>query len=265
LGQYLFAATPAEPELIRLRAIEAYFDPDTRQFLTQTGLTAGWQCLEVGAGAGSIARWLAEQVTPTGQVTAVDLDPRFLAGLADQVLTVKAGDIRSLEVGANAFDLIHARCLLIHLPDWQLALERMVDALKPGGWLVLEEPDFTVSRALAGDTAGCHSFEQVHRAIQDLFRRSGRDPGFGSRLPALLQAQGLEQIEIDNDVAITPGGSAMAEILRLSAQALAVAYLETGKASAVNLDRYDAFTQDPRCWAIYHGLVRGLGRKPQTE
>lgn len=265
MDQYLFAATPAEPERIRLRAIEAYFDPDTQQFLTQTGLTAGWQCLEVGAGAGSIARWLAAQVTPSGQVTAVDLDPRFLVGLTDGSLTVRAGDIRSLEFAANAFDLIHARCLLIHLPDWQLVVERMIDALKPGGWLFLEEPDFTVSRALAGDTAGCHSFERVHRAIQEMFRRSGRDPGFGSRLPALLQAQGLEQIGIENEVAIAPGGSAMAEILRLSAQALEAAYLETGKASAVDLDRYEAFTQDPQCWAIYHGLVRGLGCKPQTK
>ncbi|NEP80775.1 MAG: methyltransferase domain-containing protein [Okeania sp. SIO3C4] len=48
--------------------------------------------------------------------------------------------------------VIHARCLLIHIRDFQLALSKMVDLLKPGGWLVIEEPDFSAAKAIAGDS-----------------------------------------------------------------------------------------------------------------
>lgn len=58
--------------------LEATFDPSTIGYLTGVGVTAGWACWEIGAGGGSIARWLAERVGPTGSVLATDIDPRFI-------------------------------------------------------------------------------------------------------------------------------------------------------------------------------------------
>ena len=56
----------------RYAALSALFDAGTRQHLLDRELAPGWRCLEVGAGGGSIARWLGQRVGPTGRVIATD-------------------------------------------------------------------------------------------------------------------------------------------------------------------------------------------------
>ena len=46
--------------------------------LHRLGLGPGWRCLEVGAGSGSVARWLAAKVGPEGSVLATDIDTRWV-------------------------------------------------------------------------------------------------------------------------------------------------------------------------------------------
>lgn len=48
------------------------------------------------------------------------------------------------------FDLVHARALLCHLPEREQALDRMLGAVRPGGWILVEEPDY-VSVAIVAD------------------------------------------------------------------------------------------------------------------
>ena len=67
-GRYLHANAAFDDELGRLRLLEARYDPRTFARLSMFGPLAGTRCLEVGAGAGSVARWLAAQVGPSGQV-----------------------------------------------------------------------------------------------------------------------------------------------------------------------------------------------------
>jgi hypothetical protein len=74
---YVFAETEGGAELARLRLVEAGWDPATRRCLEMIGVTEGWACLEIGAGAGSIAAWLGRRVVPTGSVVAADIDPRL--------------------------------------------------------------------------------------------------------------------------------------------------------------------------------------------
>jgi predicted O-methyltransferase YrrM len=72
---YFAADAAARDELARLRLIEADCDPHTLRYLTAIGVGAGWRCLEVGAGGGSVVHWLSRQVGAKGQVVAADLDP----------------------------------------------------------------------------------------------------------------------------------------------------------------------------------------------
>src|SRR5262249_6359478 len=139
---YVFDTTEHHGELTRLRVIEQVFDAGTRRCVLTTGVAAGWRCLEVGAGAGSIATWLSETVQPSGHVVAVDLNARFLSAIDAPNLDVLEADIRAAPLRTASFDLAHARFVLIHVPQWREALAAMLAALKPGGWLVLEEPDF---------------------------------------------------------------------------------------------------------------------------
>jgi len=137
---YVFANDAAEAP-VRLAALSALFDRGTVRHLKARGVGRGWHCLEVGAGGGTIARWLAARVGPTGRVLATDVDPRFLRTVRLPNLEVRRHDIAIDPLPRAAFDLIHTRLVLMHLPRREEALARMISALKPGGWLVVEELD----------------------------------------------------------------------------------------------------------------------------
>jgi SAM-dependent methyltransferase len=259
---YVFEGTRHEAELERLRTLEAVFDPGTRACLLATGLREGWRCLEVGAGAGSIARWLSEAAGPSGHVLAIDLSTRFLSDLRGANLEVREADVRDARLEPGSFDLAHARFVLIHVPDWAAALAAMVRCLKPGGWLVLEEPDFSGSRSFAGPAELCRAFHNVHRAIEAMFSQRGLDHSFGTRLPALLLDRGLEGIAIENDAPIVPGGSPFARMMGLSTQQLQEKYVATGQATGRDIELYGSFAAERACWATYHATVRASGRKP---
>src|SRR5205085_11955277 len=77
----------------RLGMLEAACDPLTAKHLDKVGVGPGWHCLEVGAGAGSVARMLCERVGPDGRVVAVDLEPGLLADVSAPNLEVQRLDI----------------------------------------------------------------------------------------------------------------------------------------------------------------------------
>lgn len=260
---YVFDGTQHDAELDRLRALEEVFDPATRRFLLATGLGPGWKCLEVGAGAGSIAKWLSNTVGQTGHVLAVDVNTRFLSQAPSANLKVREADIRTASIEPESIDLVHTRFVLIHVPQWIEALTAMIACLKPGGWIVLEEPDFSSSRALAGRFDLRRAFDNVHRAIETMFRQRGMDYAFGACLPALLQERDLDRISIENDAAIVAGGSPHASMMAMSTFQLAEKYVATGIATQEDIELYGRFAADPTCWATYHATIRGLARKAE--
>jgi SAM-dependent methyltransferase len=261
---YVFATTAHAPELERLRALEAAFDPPTRRWLRDAaGLAEGWRCVEVGAGAGSIAAWLAAEVGGGGEVAALDIDARFLAGLGAPNLRVVEADVRRAPLPAGEHDLAHARFVLIHQADAASAVRAMLGLVRPGGWLALEEPDFSAARALAGPPELRAAFERVHRAIAAMFAARGMDHAYGARIPVLLQELGLEAITVENDAPLDRGGGPIARMMAMSTRQLGAKYLATGLCSEADLDGYAAFAADPSCWATYHGTVRGAGSRPR--
>ena len=114
-------------------------DSRSQRQLAALGIQPGWRCLEVGAGHGSIVRWLAEQVGPQGRVVATDINPRFLTAMQLPNVEVRQHDIRTDPLEPSLYDLAHCRAVLIHMPDPQLGSGGMVEALRIGGWLLIEE------------------------------------------------------------------------------------------------------------------------------
>ncbi len=49
---------------------------------------------------------------------------------------------------------MHTRLVLTHLPERERVLEKMAKAVKPGGWLLVEEPDFTIESIAPGIDEG---------------------------------------------------------------------------------------------------------------
>ena len=131
----------AEQTSARFAALPSLYDPGTIRHLEQLGVGAGWRCLEIGGGGGSIAAWLSDRVGPTGQVLATDVDTRFLERLRRPNLEVRRHDIASDPLPDRAFNLVHLRLVLMHLPQRDQVLKRLAGALRPGGWLLAEEFD----------------------------------------------------------------------------------------------------------------------------
>ena len=101
----------------RLQLIEQGCDTHTVRCLTRLGVAAGWRCLEVAAGAGSIAAWLGERVGPSGYVLATDIDTRHLEWIRAPNIVIRTHDILAGGLGADGFDVAHCRGLLEHLAD----------------------------------------------------------------------------------------------------------------------------------------------------
>lgn len=185
MSDYIFenAARQAGP---RFTSLETVYDPWTISHLQATGIGPGWQCWEVGAGAGSIAAWLAERCGQSGHVLVTDIDPRFLvesAALAQSPIEIQRHDIAIDPLPTSLFDLIHARLVLFHVSAREQALQRMVTALKPGGWLVLDEFDRTfidLSYPTA-DAAAAALYQKTFAALSQLMEaRASISPGDGA-------------------------------------------------------------------------------------
>lgn len=99
-----------------LRLLEESLDSETTKILGRLGVGQSWRCLELGAGAGSIARWLAEQ-RPDGHVVATDTDTRYLDPSAAHSLEVMRHDVVAEDFPPGSFDLVPARYLLANLPE----------------------------------------------------------------------------------------------------------------------------------------------------
>jgi 2-polyprenyl-3-methyl-5-hydroxy-6-metoxy-1,4-benzoquinol methylase len=130
-------------EYQRLDLMSKILDPWTRGYLGGLGAGQGWRCLELGGGNGSIAEWLCAMAGPSGSVTAVDIDTVLLELIPAQNLTVQQLDVRTGELPAGTYDLVTCRALLHQIAeDAPAVLARMAAAVKPGGWLLVQEPDF---------------------------------------------------------------------------------------------------------------------------
>src|SRR4051794_14907574 len=85
-----YALDPAwHAERDRLDSLTSLYDERTLALCERLGLAPGWHCLDAGAGTGSLATALAERVGPSGSVTALDADTRFLEPL-DSLIVVAA-------------------------------------------------------------------------------------------------------------------------------------------------------------------------------
>ena len=157
--------------------------------------------------------------------------------------------------------LVHARYVLIHLPDYEVALTKMIDSLKPGGWLVLEEPDFSDSRGVTGGEQELASLHKVNQAIEQMYEARRMDYALGLRLPVLMQRRGVQHLTVENDAPLCAGGSGMATVMKMPAEQLRENYLATGVVGPSDLERYCRFADDPNTWAIYYATIAVSGRK----
>lgn len=240
----------------RLTLIEEIFDEVTTTHLARLGVGPGRRCLELGAGAGSVARWLCDRVGPTGSVTAVDLEPRFLAADPRPNMEVLQRDLVADGVPGEGWDLIHARALLVHLGNREDILRQMVAALRPGGVLLLEEPDLTA--CAAGDSP---TYREVFDRICAAVGKKGSDWRWPGMLPRRLAAAGLLDCAGSSASHQFNGGSPMARFWTLSLEQLTPLLCADGTPEDL-LSAFAAELADPDLWFPSFAAVSAWGYRP---
>jgi SAM-dependent methyltransferase len=245
----------ARDEARRLELLQQRLDPITIRRIERLGIGPGAACLEIGGGHGSMTRWLADRVGPKGRVTATDLDPGFLERVVAANVDVLRHDVRTDSFPERSFDLVHARAVLMHLRDDEIHLERLVSWLRPGGWLLLEEPDFGM---WLGDADPLWARHPV--AWHETFPSGSLSRGrwLLGRLPAL----GLTRCGADGEVDVVRPDTPLADFYALSMAAVGPAAVAAG---ALTVEQAAALVERPTepdflaCGFVHIGV---WGRRP---
>ena len=261
-SRYVFDNAAEQQTRERFAALPRLYDPGTVRHLRALGVAEGWRCLEVGAGGGSIARWLAGAVGTTGSVLATDLDVRALAALAGSNLEVRRHDIVQDPL-YETFDLIHARLVLEHLPEREAVLEKLVAAVKPGGWLLVEDVDYISGVPVGQVGAAEHQRTQSVRLRE--FARRGVDSYFGRHLPERLRAHGLTSVGNDGRVWVMEAGSAGANWFKLSLAHLRSQLVGPDLLTDAEVDEMLRLFDTPGFAAFSPIIVGAWGQKPRRE
>jgi ubiquinone/menaquinone biosynthesis C-methylase UbiE len=121
--------------------------PATLNLLNSAGIKTGMACLDVGCGGGEVTLGMARLVGSSGMATGIDMDSTKMQSAQREAEHQTIANVKFLtldidHLGYQAeYDLVYARLLLTHLSDPLNALQRMVDATKPGGVVVVEDMD----------------------------------------------------------------------------------------------------------------------------
>jgi SAM-dependent methyltransferase len=246
----------------RLAALADVHDPGTIRHLLALGVTDGWKCLEIGGGLGTITRWISDRVGPSGYVLTTDIDTRFLATLRRANVEVRRHDILIDPLPDSAFDLAYARLVLEHLSDPDLALDRMATAIKPGGWLMVE--DFGLQSPASDDHEPVDRISKTAAAMRRVVANAGVNLRLGLTLGHRLRARGLLHVGHEGRVQLCRGNSAAARLARLNFEQLHDSILATGQltteefnADLARLDEEDFEWRSVLLWTAW-------GQRPQS-
>lgn len=244
----------------RLHLLEQMLDPGTIRTLEQRGIQPSWRCLELGAGAGSIARWLSSRC-PEGHIVATDIGTTFLAGLSAPNLQVLRHDVVAEELPPGSFDLIHARWLLVNLPEREEVLAKAVTWLAPGGWLVTEDIDY-----FPVDSSPHPALRRFIAAFEQLLADShGADFRWARRrLPAALAALGLVQLGMSVSAKHVGDGSPDDAAYRMSMAQVRSGLVGLGLLSEAEYTAGIALFDDPAVVDTPFANVAAWGRRPPS-
>jgi SAM-dependent methyltransferase len=163
---------------------------------------------------------------------------------------------------AEKFDLVHARLVLVHLKDRAAALRVMIDALRPGGWLVIEDGDPALQPLACPDERGPAEelANRLRTRIRALMAERGADLAYGRTLHRLLREANLEDVGAD---AYFPIGSRACTILEAATVQHVRDQLLTAKlATPEEIETHLANLASGAVHLMLAPMITAWGRKP---
>ena len=263
---YALGSSPAETARLRRQSEE--LRPQAAELLARVGLIPGQSAIDLGCGPSGILDLLSAAVAPGGRVVGLDADPahtamarQYACDLGLPGVEVVTADARQTGLAAGSFDFVHARTLLVTIPEPGDVLAEMVRLARPGGWVASQEPDV--------ENAFCYpplpAWDRLREIFRASFGRSGADLFIGRRLTELYRQAGLEEIGVVAHAPIYPVGHSRRAILPDLVRSLRPMILELGLSDERELGQLDRAVRehlaDPRTLSVAHLLVVTWGRK----
>jgi SAM-dependent methyltransferase len=264
---YSLGTSPAERDRLRLQSAELH--GHSALMLDRVGIAEGWHAIDLGCGPSGALDLLANRVGPAGRVVGLDFEPANVAlarefvaerGLAN--VEVLQGDARRTGFPSASYDLVHARTLLVNIPDPAEVVAEMVRLARPGGWVAVLEPDVGGSVCYPPHPA----WDRLAQISQRARQMDGADLSIGRRLPELFRLAGLIDIGVEAKADIYPAGHPRRTIRADLMRSMRPKILAAGIASERELDEVDRAVRehlsDPRTLMLPQLLFLAWGRKP---
>jgi ubiquinone/menaquinone biosynthesis C-methylase UbiE len=257
-------------ETARLHRQAEELAPVSRVLLERTALGPGQHVIDVGCGPRGVLELLVEYVGPGGRIVGLDSDPAlvelarcFAAERGWDNVELICADARCSGLPSDAFDLVHARTLLVGLSQPADVLAELVRLTRPGGWVVGMEPD--------AEHPSCHPPHPAVDRLSDLLMHAlagaGGDPHFGRRLAELYRQAGLTDVTVEASAPVYPPGHSRRTVLADLIRSLRAPILGLGLTDAGELEELEraarAHLTEVRDAGRSRPLLPGLG--PQVH
>ena len=266
---YALGSNPAE--LDRLRRQSEELRAHSAELLERVGIAPGQIALDLGCGPSGILDLLAERVGPQGRVTGLEFNPASVTlarehvarlGLAN--VAVMQGDARATGLPSASFDVVHARTLLINIPDPGEVVAEMARLTSPGGWVAALEPDAVLTLCYPPHPA----WDQLVEMFLSVHRGDKADPFIGRRLPELFRRAGLTDIGVAAKADIYPPGHSRRTIRLDLVHSMGQKILDRGIAAQHELDEIERAAREhldnPDTIVLPHLLFLACARKPDA-
>jgi ubiquinone/menaquinone biosynthesis C-methylase UbiE len=264
---YLLGGGVGESERLARQASE--LAPESEAVIDRVGLGAGDSAIDLGCGPCGVLELLHRRVSPGGRVVGLDSNPahvemasEFLSKRGLDAVEVVAGDARGTGLPGDSFDLVHARTLLINVPDPGQVVAEMVRLAKPGGWVAGLEPEPELGICYPAHPA----FDRIDELFLAAFTSTGADPRVGRKMAELYRDAGLENVAVEARARVYPIGHSRRTVRVDVVRAMRPRILELGLADEAELEELDATArahlQNEDVVVMPHLNVLAWGRKP---
>lgn len=251
----------------RLSVLARVMAPTTDRLLDRFEPLSGLRVIDAGCGGGDVSFELAGRVGPSGRIIGFDLDETKLASAREEAgrravshVEFHRGSVVE-KWPAEEANLVYVRFVLTHLPVPEALLFRAMEALSPGGTIVVEDIDF------GGHFCDphCDAFYRYSELYAATAKARGADAFIGRRLARMLKDAGFA--DVDSSLVQPHGRSG--EVKQISSLTLAAindaviaANLATANELAAIRMELQAFAARPDTTLALPRIFQAWGRKP---